>query len=193
MYDTYDEDYQPVERLNRSQQKREINALRDLAVSLSKLDIPPLERLQLPAELFKAIVAVQSMKHAAAKRQFKFIVKLLRENDTESLLETIDGLETKKADQDQNFHRIERWRDRLVNEGPETITEFISAYPHANASQIRQLIRNASRELATHKPPKSHRALFRLLREEIIITNTETESDTELESAPYDDASDLEK
>jgi len=168
MYDTHDEEYEPVERLNKSQQKREIKALHDLAVTLSKLDIQPLERMQLPPELFKALVDVQGMKHGAAKRQFKFIVKLLRQSDTESLVETISGLEAKKTEQDKNFHRIERWRDRLMTDGQLAITEFMAIYPQADAGQIRQLVRNAASELAAGKPPKSHRTLFRLLRESII-------------------------
>ncbi|MDX8405309.1 MAG: ribosome biogenesis factor YjgA [Mariprofundus sp.] len=166
MYDTYDEEnYEPVERLNKSQQKREIKALHDLAVKLSKLDIPPLERMQLPPELFKALVEVQSMKFGAAKRQFKFIVKLLRENETESLLETIADLETKKVEENQQFHRVERWRDRLVTDGQTAVTEFMTAYPYADAGQIRQLVRNAASELAAGKPPKAHRALFHLVRD----------------------------
>jgi len=169
MYDTYDEEnYEPVERLNKSQQKREIDALRDLAVKLSKLDISALERMELPAELFKSLVEVQSMKHGAAKRQFKFIVKLLRQNENETLLETVAGLESKKEEQDQQFHIVERWRDRLIAEGQSAITEFMTDYPQADVGQIRQLIRNTNREIASSKPPKSLRALYRLLRE--IIT-----------------------
>lgn len=168
MYDTFDEEnYEPVERLNKSQQKREIKELHELAVKLSKLDIQPLERMQLPPELFKALVDVQGMKHGAAKRQFKFIVKLLRQNETESLVETIAGLEAKKVEEDKNFHCIERWRERLMTDGQAAITEFMAMYPHADAGQIRQLVRNASRELQAGKPPKSHRSLFRLLRETI--------------------------
>ncbi|PIW51518.1 MAG: DUF615 domain-containing protein [Zetaproteobacteria bacterium CG12_big_fil_rev_8_21_14_0_65_54_13] len=168
MYDTFDEEnYEPVERLNKSQQKREIKALHELAVKLSKLDIQPLERMQLPPELFKALVDVQGMKHGAEKRQFKFIVKLLRQSDTESLVATIAGLEEKKTEQDKNFHRIERWRDRLMEDLPNAITDFMAMYPHADAGQIRQLVRNAASELAASKTPKSHRALFRLLRESI--------------------------
>jgi len=167
MYDTLDEEYEPVKRLNKSQQKREIQVLHELAVKLSKLDIQPLERMQLAPELFTALAEVRSMKHGAAKRQFKFIVKLLRQNDTESLVETIARLDAKKTDQDQQFHRIERWRDRLMADEQDAITEFMATYPHADAGQIRQLVRNAGRELQTNKPLKSHRTLFRLLREVI--------------------------
>jgi ribosome-associated protein len=167
MYDTHDEDYESfenVERLNRSQQKREIQMLLALGKNLSRLDEIALGKMELPQELFQALLDVQAMKHGAEKRQFKLICKMLRQINTESLQETIDNLEHKKADQDKNFHRIEYWRDRLIEEGQTAMTEFMAKYPQADAGQIRQLIRNANKELTANKPPKSSKALFRYLR-----------------------------
>jgi len=169
MYDTESEEFQGVERLNRTQQKREISELHDLARSLSKLDPVALEKMDLPKELFNALISVQKMKHGAEKRQFKFIVKLLRQSqdDTDSFLETISELDAKKEEQDKNFHRTERWRDRLIADGHDAVTEFMASYPQADVSQIRQLVRNANKELLQNKPPKSSRALFKLLRDVI--------------------------
>ncbi len=164
LYDTHDEDFQPVERLNKSQQKREIQALRDLGKKLSELDEAALAKMDLPAELLQALVESKTMKHGALKRQFKLIAKVLRQMNTESLETTLAELESKKMEQDKGFHRIERWRDKLIGDGPEAMTQFMAKYPQANAGQIRQLIRNANKELLTNKPPKSSRALFRYLR-----------------------------
>jgi len=173
LHDTHDDDYQPAERLNKSQQKREIQALGDLGRKLSELDEAALIRMDLPAELRQAISDSKSMKHGALKRQFKLIAKLLRRMNTESLEETIAGLELKKTEQDRNFHRIERWRESLITEGHEAMTRFMAAYPQADAGQIRQLVRNANKELLANKPPKSSRALFRLLRDIIIQSSIE--------------------
>ncbi len=170
MYDTFDEDYDDfeyVERLNKSQQKREIQALLELGKQLARLDAVALGNIEMPPELYRALLDVQSMKHGAQKRQFKLICKLLRQINTESLQQTIDELGSKKAELDKQFHRTERWRDRLLNEGQSAITEFMDAYPHADAGQIRQLVRNAGKEQLQNKPPKSSRALFRLLRDVI--------------------------
>ncbi len=105
------------------------------------------------------------MKHGAQKRQFKLICKMLRQINTDSLQETITELADKKADLDKNFHRTERWRDRLLTEGQTAITEFMNAYPQADVGQIRQLTRNAGKEALQNRPPRSSRALFKLLRE----------------------------
>ena len=164
LHDTHDDDYEPVERLNKSQQKREIQALRDLGKKLAELDDAALRKMDLPAELLQAIFDAKGMKHGALKRQFKLIAKLLRKMNTESLEETFSELEAKKADQDKHFHRLERWRDRLIEDGQDAMTEFMAKYPQADAGQIRQLIRNANKELTANKPPKSSRALFRYLR-----------------------------
>ncbi|TLS66269.1 DUF615 domain-containing protein [Mariprofundus erugo] len=167
MYYICDEEYEPVERLNRSQQKRDIKVLHDLAVSLSRLEPRALARMDMPPELVKALTDVQDMKYGAEKRQFKFIVKLLRQIDTDSIVETITALEAKKSEQDKDFHRIERWRERLMSGDNSVLTEFMTAFPRADAGQIRQLIRNANNEIKSGKPPKSHRLLFRMLREVI--------------------------
>jgi ribosome-associated protein len=45
------------------------------------------------------------------------------------------------------------------------MTEFMAKYPQAAAGEIRQLVRNANKELQQNKPHKSSRALFRLLRD----------------------------
>jgi ribosome-associated protein len=172
LHDTHDEDYEPVERLNKSQQKREIQALRDLGKKLSGLDEAALIKMDLPAELLQAITDSKSMKHGALKRQFKLIAKLLRQMNTESLEETITELETRKTEQDKKFHRIEYWRESLLTDGQDAMTQFMQKYPQADAGQIRQLIRNANKELIANKPPKSSRALFQYLR--VIVFQSET-------------------
>jgi len=171
MYDTYDEDYEKfelVERLNKSQQKRDIHALLELGKRLAQLDAIALGKFDLPSPLLQALLEVQSMRFGAEKRQFKRICKLLRQINTEELQQTFQELDDKKEAQDKHFHRIERWRDRLLDEGQSAITDFMAKYPRADAGQIRQLVRNAGKEVALDKPRKSSRALFRLLRDTVL-------------------------
>jgi len=170
MYDTHAEDYdkfENVERLNKSQQKREIEALLNLGKQLARLDAIALGKMDIPHELFQALIDVQSMKFGAEKRQYKLICKMLRQINTESLQQTMDELGSKKEDLDKIFHRTEHWRNRLIADGQTAITEFMDTYPQADAGQIRQLVRNANKELLQNKPPKSSRSLFRLLRDVI--------------------------
>jgi ribosome-associated protein len=45
------------------------------------------------------------------------------------------------------------------------LSEFIALYPQTDIQQLRTLVRNAQKELATGKPPKSSREIFKLLRD----------------------------
>ena len=56
-------------------------------------------------------------------------------------------------------------RDRLVEEGDVAIPTVLELYPDADRQQLRSLIRNAQKEKATNKPPKSFRQIFQYLRE----------------------------
>jgi len=165
MWDDEDEGEFVEEGRGRSKRKRAVQALTDLGKQLVELKPDALARFELPDELLQEIKAAQGMKHTARKRQLKFIGGLLRKMDTESIEETMANLEAQKQGIDEAFHEVERWRDRLVDEGDAAMTELMQEYPAADAGQIRQLMRNAQRERLQNKPPKSSRQLFRLLRE----------------------------
>jgi len=45
------------------------------------------------------------------------------------------------------------------------LTLFLDKYPDADATHLRQLIRNARDEAARGKPPKAFREIFRVIRE----------------------------
>ncbi len=154
------------ERPNKSQLKREARALIDLGKKLAELDNDMLTSLQLPHELHQALLELPQMRqHGARKRHTKYIGKLLRQMDTTVLEQTIESLERKEAESSALFHQIERWRDRLIHDGPDVLTDFMHEYPQADAGQIRRLIRNAQQEFRQNKPPKSSRQLFQLLRD----------------------------
>ncbi|MDQ6975210.1 MAG: ribosome biogenesis factor YjgA [Mariprofundaceae bacterium] len=167
--DNMDDDYEYVERLNKSQQKRDILVLTAATKYLAELDKATLLVMKLPDDLYAALVAVQGMKNQARKRQFKFIVKLLRQNDPDVWVQMLAEVERKKTSNTQYFHRLERWRDSLLAEGQAGITAFMDAYPQADAGQLRQLIRKANKEAVLKKPPKSSRALFQLLKEIVVF------------------------
>ena len=61
-------------------------------------------------------------------------------------------------------HRVENWRDFLLISGDTALGKLLQQRREADGQAIRQLIRNAQREVSRGKPPASSRALFRLLR-----------------------------
>ena len=59
------------------------------------------------------------------------------------------------------------------------LQEFLALYPGTDIQQLRTLIRNAQKELAANKPPKSSREIFKLLREITQPQQTEATQETD--------------
>lgn len=153
-------------RPNKSQIKRDIAELSDLCEEITQLVPAQIERLGLPENILLAILgAIKMPVKGARKRQLKFITGMMRKIDVEPIQEQLDKIKAKSAHATRELHQLERWREGLLSDDKQMLTEFLQKNPAADAQYIRQLIRNASKELASAKPPKSSRLLFRYLRE----------------------------
>lgn len=151
--------------VSKSQRKREMTALQDMGAELVKLPRGRLEKLDLPEPLFNALLEAQRLtSHGAIRRQMQYIGKLMRAVESEPIAEQLAAIRGESATAKAQFHALERWRERLI-EDDQALTAWLSEHPDADVQQLRQLIRNARREAAEGKPPKSSRALFRLLRD----------------------------
>lgn len=155
-----------LETPSKSQLKRDSAALQDLAAELADLSKPELTGLSLPEPLFDDICEAAGMPHKSArKRLLKYIGGMLRKMDVEPIRENLAKLRNQSAHSAREHHKIERWRDRLIIEDNQALTELLSEFPEADRQQLRQLIRNAKKEIEAGRPPKSSRQLFRYLRE----------------------------
>ncbi len=156
---------QDQEPLSKTKRKAAMDALQDLGVTLVGLPKDKLNKLDLPEQLRDAInEAKRITANGATRRQMQYIGKLMREVDTAPIQEQLDRWEGKNVAENAHFHRLERWRSRLIEEET-AFAEWLSQYPETDTQQLRTLIRNARREQAANKPPKSSREIFRLLRE----------------------------
>lgn len=153
-------------RPNKSQIKRDIAALSDLCEEITQLAPAQIERLELPENIFQGIMEATKMPvKGARKRQLKYINGLMRKIDVEPIQAKLDKIKAKSAHAARELHQLERWRERFLSDDKQVLTEFLKQYPEADVQYIRQLIRNAKKEIAMEKPPKSSRLLFRYLRE----------------------------
>jgi ribosome-associated protein len=152
---------------SKSQRKRDMHELQDLGVELVELTEQQLASVELPENLFDAVMAARRMtKHEARRRQMQYIGKLMRGIDPEPIRERISAFNAVSHAQTARLHLLERWRARLL-EDDEALTELLNEHPRADAARLRLLMRNAARERAAGQPPKSFRALFQLLNETI--------------------------
>ncbi len=150
-----------MEEKSKSERKREVEALQQLAISISKLTEGLLAQIPLPAELKNAILAYKKMTaHGALRRQAQFLGKLMREVDTDPIIEAYKNIQQQHQRENQSFHQIEIWRDRLLSEDKTALTDFINQFPDISTQELRQLITKA-------KKAGAHRELFRFLKQQL--------------------------
>lgn len=161
---TPDPDADFTDAPSRTQRKREVEALQDLGRQLTELGKDQLVRIPLPDDLRKAIQDWQRFtQHGAKRRQLQYIGRLMRKTNPDPIEAGLAEVRGESATAKAHFHSLERWRTRLL-EQPDALTAWLGEYPRSDAQQLRALIRNAAREAATGKPPKSSRELFKVLR-----------------------------
>ncbi|MBI5936997.1 MAG: DUF615 domain-containing protein [Betaproteobacteria bacterium] len=159
------EEFEPAPP-SKSQKKREMHALQDLGEELVALSQDRLDKLDLPDALYDAVMdARRFTKHEARRRQMQFIGKVMRDIDTDPIAEQLAEIKGESDTAKAHFHALERWRDRLLADDA-ALTEWLAQHPSDDIQQLRNLIRNARKEAADNKPPKSSRLLFRWLREQ---------------------------
>lgn len=150
---------------SKTQRKKHMHALQDIGEQLVDLDDKRLKELDLPDILLEAIQLARPMnKHGARRRQMQYIGKLMRAIDVLPIQEKLSAWQGISSHHTARLHQLERWRERLLND-EHALTEFAHAYPSTDLQRLRVLIRNAQKEKATDKPPKSFRLLFQELQE----------------------------
>ena len=155
-----------AEQKSKSQRKRDMTALQELGEALVKLPASQLATIPMPENLLNAVIAARAIpERGAHKRQLQYIGKVMRKIDATPIQAAFDALHNHGQHAAVQFHRLERWRDQLLSEGDIAVSEFINAYPAADSQHLRQLIRNAEREISAGKPPSSARTLFRYVRD----------------------------
>lgn len=163
-----DEQHDDDGRPSRSAVKREAEALQGLGADLVKLKPGLLGRFELPYRLRDAIETAQQItSHGALRRQHQFIGRLMREVDATPIRARLLEIRGEDAASRARLHRVERWRDRLISDGDSALAALVAEHPDADRTRLRQLVREAQRELADADrpaPPRAQRALFRALR-----------------------------
>lgn len=149
---------------SKTRRKKDMHALQEIGEQLVELDQKKLIEFNLPEILIDAINLAKPMnKHGARRRQMQYIGKLMRTIDVLPIQEKLDSWQRVSLHQTARLHQLERWRERLLAD-ENALTEFAQKYPAADLQHLRLLIRNAHKEKAADKPPKSFRLLFQKLQ-----------------------------
>ncbi|HRO87251.1 MAG TPA: ribosome biogenesis factor YjgA, partial [Chiayiivirga sp.] len=169
---------------SRSQKRREALDVLALAERLVELPDGQLAAVALPDDLRELVRDSRRITaQIARKRQLQFLAKAMRREE-DDILDAIRGALDKGRDQSRRetaeLHRLEAWRERLLEDGDEALAELLDEYPDADRQLVRQLVRNARLEREKQRPPRAFRELFRVLK-------TLMAGEGEIADAPSDD------
>ena len=152
--------------VSRSEMKRDAHALRALGEKLAALKPGQLEKFPLQGRIIDALGESKRItSHNARKRHFGFIGKLLQEQDVDAIQQQLELLDSGSDEYNRQFHILERWRERLLNDGNEAVSGFVEAYPETDVQHLRQMVRNILKEKSEEKKAVQSKKLFRFLRE----------------------------
>ena len=150
---------------SKSQLKRDSHALQEMGKQLVEMPEGKLQKFDLPENLKDAIYEARRLKSREAKRRhLQYIGKLMRISNTDVIQETLDMMDQQSQTYRQHFKQLEDWRDRIIQEGNGGIEAFINAYPEGDRQQLRNLQRQANREIELKKAPTASRKIFSYIR-----------------------------
>ncbi len=152
-------------RPSKTQRKQEMQALQALGEKIIALSDAQRARLPLSEDMLAAVEETSRIRsHEGRRRHMQYVGKVMRREDIEGIRAVFDEFEQEKLRRDHAFHRLEKWRDRLIDDD-EALEPFIADYPDVDRQTLRQLIRNARSERQRGKPPTNARKLFKLIRD----------------------------
>jgi len=153
--------------ISRSSLKRDAEALQILGARLIDLKPAQLDKIVMDEALRLAVDEGKRLKprSGAMKRHHQYIGKLMRFENAEEIELGINGCDMAHDEYNKVFHRLERWRDRLLNNDEGMLEVILNEYPQTDIQYLRQLIRNTQKEIAAAKPPLTAKKLFKYLRE----------------------------
>jgi len=161
-------DNDPLNVPSKSAIKREMQALQDLGKQLSELPDSQYARMPLSEDMREAIALYKRLRqHEAKRRQLQYIGKHMPKEAVDDIRHELDKLDSESKLFRQHFHRLELLRDQLLAEGDSAVATVVADNPGLDIQQLRNLVRQAQKEISQQKPPATSRKLFRFLRENL--------------------------
>ncbi|MCK8103228.1 MULTISPECIES: ribosome biogenesis factor YjgA [Pseudoalteromonas] len=157
--------------VSKSELKREAQEFHQLGSEIAKMGKKQRERLPLNDDLKEAMVVADkiSNKSDAYRRHLNYIAKTLRTvENIEEIKAIIDVMLNKNNQAEVMIKKIEQLRSDLIEQGDDLINETIKQYPALERQKMRQMVRNAAKEVKAEKPARSYKELFQYLKDAIM-------------------------
>jgi ribosome-associated protein len=138
-------------RPSRTKRKRDNESLRQLGADLVELSAGRLAKLELPAELRRAVDEARRLDvHGARKRQIQYIGRVMEECDDEAIrtaLAQIDRTPAAIGRASELNAALTATADELIQGDDTTIFTIASAYAPGDLQVLRQTVRKAKKAL----------------------------------------------
>ena len=144
-----DSEFFEDDEISKSQIKRDMIALQELGVKVMSLNKQQLDTLPLNETILAAVEESKRVtQHEAKRRHAQYVGKLMRQADHEAIQYGLDLLDPSSEAHSQFFQQVERWRDRMMDNLADNMAAFLELYPNTNRQLLRQLAKNAEKEVA---------------------------------------------
>lgn len=152
-----------IEIVSKSQLKRESHAITQLGKKLTQLPEAQLADIPLDQPLREAIALAHKIqnKRSALKRHYLYLGKLLRARDINPIIAAMEKIDKTSQIEIQRHHQAERWREQIIEQGPDAIESFVSQRPDADRQKLRQLWRNYSQAKTDSRRTQASRQIYK--------------------------------
>ncbi len=152
---------------SRSARKREHEAIQRLARQALEAPAARVDRLPLDERLAQAIREGRRIPASSARaRHIRYLAKLLAADEQGAAVLGAALTEDREvhAREVAQLHRVERWRDRLLEEGDAALRELVAFCPDVDAGAVRDLLRQARKDHGGPRHAATVRRLFQLIK-----------------------------
>jgi len=159
--DPEDENY-----ISKTDLKKEAKELQDFATKLIKLSKSKRAELPVSDEMQAAFLLADKIakKPDALRRHVQYMAKLLRDEDMETLEPKYELAASPAKANELVAIKVEALRESILTGGDGAINDLISENDYFDRQKLRQLVRQANKELAQEKPGKNYKELFQYLK-----------------------------
>jgi ribosome-associated protein len=159
------EEFDEESVISKTSIKKEMHELQALGKRLTELKRSQLDKVPMSETLRKAIEdSSRITQREATRRHLQYIGKLMRAEDEDEVRRAVDLFDASSIVFAQALHAMERWRDKLTQEGNEALSAYIDENPKADVQHLRQLVRNAKKDAQNEKNTGASRKLFKYLK-----------------------------
>jgi len=145
---------------SKSDRKRQSHELQSLGEELIELPQDELDKLSLPDVLRDAVMLARRITaHGGLYRQKQYIGKLMRKIDADPIRKALDERRERHSAAARQFHTIENWRARLIDDQG-ALDQFMQSFPNTDRALLERLLAQARHERDRNRPPKAARELF---------------------------------